>query len=340
MQHWLVWNRRPAERIRTGCGIILFIMKQIHTVTLNPVIDLIYQVESFEKGTTFRCGLFDKIPAGKGVNVSYALRHLGERSHAHVLLGENELALFRDRFDRLGIHFHPYPGSFSTREHCTILESSTGSVTHVQTTGVRIPDSLLAAADEGLQKSIHPGDLLVLSGSIPPGIPASVYGDWIKTFQSRQVTIILDASGEALIHGAKASPTVVKLNQLEAEQLTGIPLTTEKQELEALRQLLDTTDIPIVVISLGSRGVIASDRSSIWSMGVPLSKHEVKDTVGCGDTMVAGIAAALKQNEPLKPMLRFAVASASAAAIHAGPAQFHSDDIERMLPRVQIERIA
>ncbi|MFB3787757.1 MAG: PfkB family carbohydrate kinase [bacterium] len=114
-------------------------MTQIHTVTLNPVIDLIYETDRFEKGTTFRCDRYEQIPAGKGINVSYALSYLGEPSHAYLLIGEPELSLFGQACQERGIQFHPFAGPFPTRCHCTILERETGFVTHVQTKGMLAP---------------------------------------------------------------------------------------------------------------------------------------------------------------------------------------------------------
>ncbi|HOJ61246.1 MAG TPA: hexose kinase [bacterium] len=309
-------------------------MPQIHTVTLNPVIDLIYETDRFEKGTTFRCGRYEQIPAGKGINVSYALSYLGETSHAYLLIGEQELSLFGRVCHERGIQFHPFAGPFQTRYHCTILERATGSVTHVQTTGMPVPSEAFEILRHVLEQQIGPGDILVLSGSIAPGLPAPAYRDLIELSKAKGALTILDSSGPPLRLGTAAGPYVIKANEKETQELTGLALENETQEWEALRRIREIPGLAHGVISLGERGMIAGNHTAGWRLHVPMRPGEVKDTVGCGDSLVAGLALGLKQGMQPPDLYRFAIACASAAAAQTGPGRFEKNAVETMLSRV------
>ncbi len=312
-------------------------MTRIHTVTLNPVIDLIYETGRFEKGTTFRCGRFEQIPAGKGINVSYALSCLGEPSHAYLLIGEQEVHWFGKACHERGIHFHPFAGPFPTRRHCTILERETGSVTHVQTQGMPVPVEAYEILRQGLEQQLARGDILVLSGSVAPGLPAAAYRELITMSNAKGAVTILDSSGPPLRLGMTAGPFVVKANEKEAGELTGLALQDEAREWEALRRMREYPGLAHGVISLGARGILAGNPAAAWRLRVSMRPGEVKDTVGCGDTQVAGLALGIKQGMDPPGLYRFAIACASAAAVQAGPGRIDKNTVEAMLERVACE---
>ncbi len=311
----------------------------IHTVTLNPVIDLIYCIESFEKGTTFRCDDYTFIPAGKGINVSYALACMGVTSHACLVLGENDTSPYVNACNQRGIELSLIAGHFRIRRHCTILETGLGSVTHAQTKGEEIPDGLVHDLIYDLYCRIRPGDIVVLSGSVPPGIPDTIYCDIIEECKKKQVSVILDTSGEPLSRGIQCTPDMIKANKKEAEVILGHPLSDEQDECEWVKEIHRFSKVPTVVISLGERGLLAGCDEGIWKLNVPMKSSEVFDTVGCGDAMVGGLVYGWYHG--LKPYDAFcqAVAWASAAALQIGPANLLADDVRTMLQRVLSQRI-
>ncbi len=311
-------------------------MPRIHTITLNPVIDLIFEVGQFEKGTTFRSEEYNMIPAGKGLNASNALACLDEPSHSYALIGAKDLDLFADICSKRNIQCHAFSGNFQTRRHCTILESQVGSTTHVQIKGEKVPLEPLRDLIEDFSKTIKPGDWAAFSGSVPPGIHDSIYADMIVLCKSRGVKTLLDASGEPLRQGAAAAPDLIKLNQTEAEELTGMPVHDKNDALTAIQIIREQFDIPLIAISLGEEGLAVGLEDDVLHLVIPMSEAEVKDIVGCGDAMVGGILYGIIREAGTETLFRYAIACASAAALHSGPSRFKRSDMENMLSRLEV----
>lgn len=311
-------------------------MRPIHTITLNPVIDLIYEVDEFEKGTTFRCGEFHLIPAGKGLNVSNALATMGEETRAYIPVGWRESGVFAEACRERGIHYHPYPGVFQTRYHCSILETRSRSTTHIQVRGDRVPLSPIRELTNDLKKHVQPGDWVALSGSIPPGVPTDIYAKLIENFRKRKINSLLDASGEPLRKGALAKPDLLKVNQAEAEELSGIPARNVNDACQSLRAIYETTHTPLIALSMGKQGLVAGIDGEILHLRVPMNESAVKDTTGCGDAMVAGMLYGLNRGFDPEALFRYGIACASAAALCVGPAQFEWSDMEKMLNLAQV----
>ncbi|MFB3784850.1 MAG: PfkB family carbohydrate kinase [bacterium] len=188
-----------------------------------------------------------------------------------------------------------------------------------------------------LEQQIASGDILVFSGSIAPGLPVDAYRELIALSNAKGAMVLLDSSGPPLRLGMAAGPFVVKANKTEAEELTGLVLQDEAREWEALRRILEFPGLAHGVISLGARGMIAGNHASGWRLRVPMDPGEVKDTVGCGDTLVAGLVLGLKQEMNTPDLYRFAIACASAAAVQTGPGRFVKNAVEAMLARVECE---
>lgn len=317
--------------------MVLYGENMIHTLTLNPVIDLIYCVDDYEKGTTFRCSEFHHIPAGKGINVSYALACMGVPSHAYLVLGESDTALYTQACHERSIDLSMATGDFRVRRHCTILESNTGSVTHVQTKGETIPDGLIGDLIGDLVRRVYRHDIVVLSGSVAPGVNTGVYASIIGQCHAKSVLTILDTSGSPLHEGLKAKPTLLKANQAEAEELTGQPVNMDDPTV--IKNLHEENGIPYLLVSFGEEGLLAGCKGGIWKISVPMDSTEVFDTVGCGDAMVAGMAYGFMNELDIEESFQTAIAWASAAALQVGPARLEANDVKEMLKRVKSVRM-
>ncbi|MEW6237880.1 MAG: hexose kinase [Candidatus Omnitrophota bacterium] len=311
-------------------------MTTIRTLTLNPVIDLIYSVDRFEKGSTFRCDDFLYLPAGKGINVTNALACMGESSCAYLPLGKDDVPLYIAACRQRPIELHYAAGDFRIRRHCTILERKTGSVTHAQTRGETMPPALMDELVEELVGGMEPEDIAILSGSVPPGVSPSIYAEIITRCQKKGARTILDASGPPLREGAAAQPFLLKINQNETEQLLGESMT---EAADIVREIHRRFGIPRIVISLGEKGAVAGGEEGIIRLRLPMDPSEVRDTVGCGDAMTGGIAWGMKRDLPWEEICRCGIAWASAAACCAGPAHLDPHCVEKMLDRVEIRRM-
>ncbi|MDP8245921.1 MAG: hexose kinase [Candidatus Hinthialibacter antarcticus] len=313
-------------------------MPDIYTITLNPVVDLIYCVSSFEKGDTVRSRAFECVPAGKGLNVTTVLAALGVPSTAYMLLGGNDEDMYRRYCDKRGVEMKAVTGGFSVRRHCTILEDG-GGVTHVQTRGCDVQKKWADELVEQLLSSLGTDDYVVISGSLPPGLPDDYYYNLIEQCRMCGALTILDASGPALMRGAKSHPYAVKINQEEAEELSGRNMNGAQQEFAALQAVHQISNIPFSVITLGSRGLIAGCEDGVWRMNVEMNPGEIHDSVGCGDALAAGLVVGMIQDLPPEDMFKTAIAAASAAVKHVGPGWLDRKQLEAMKARVKSRKI-
>ncbi|MDX9752326.1 MAG: hexose kinase [bacterium] len=311
----------------------------IHTITFNPVVDLIYHVPHFQKGTTFRCADFQMVPAGKGINVSYALSCLEETSATYTILNEACFPLYQHACSQHGITFLPVTGPVMMRYHATLLDNGDRTVTHIQTKGEPVSPLLADRLIDTLINRLNPRDIVVISGSLPLGIDPSIYSVMIEECKDYQALVVLDASGEPLAKGVAARPFVVKINQSETEELVGFPLESLEAGAQAMMVLQSRHAVPILILTLGAGGMIAGTPQGIWHVSLPMAEEEVVDTVGCGDALAAGLAYGLARNKSEADLFRYAIACASAAARHAGPSHFQKTELPPLLERVRIQRL-
>ncbi len=314
-------------------------MQTIHTLTLNPVIDLIYRLDAYEKGSTARSEEFKKVPAGKGFSVAYALAHLGESPVAYAPLGENDEALYQKYCDSLGVILKAVTGNFEVRQHCTILETNPPRVTHLQSTSNQIPEEIIDDVIRLLYWNLQIEDMVVISGSLPSSVKADTYADVIREAKKCGAITILDSSGEALSHGIRAHPYAVKLNQEEAEALAERKITSGQTAFGVVQAIHRMSGTPLVVVSLGEQGLVAGCEEGVWRMSIPVEPHKIVDTVGCGDSMTAGIAKGLKHDWTFEETLRYSIAVATAATFRIGPGHLNPADISALQERIQCQKI-
>jgi 1-phosphofructokinase family hexose kinase len=311
----------------------------IHTVTFNPVIDLIYHVPNFKKGTTFRSKDFSMVPAGKGITVSYALSCLDEVSHAYAVISEDRLQVYQNACEERGILFHPVAGNLKMRYHTTLLDQHDRSVTHIQTKGDPVPPNLVDALIDELMNNLQNEDIVVLSGSLPEGVDPSIYAVLIDECKEYQAYVVLDTSGDALVEGAGARPFVLKINADEAGELTKRKIKKTEDAVDVIKEIRDQTFIPFVIITLGGEGMLASSQKGIWKYEIPMQDEEIVDTVGCGDAFAAGLVYAISWKKPEEDVFGWGIACATAAATHAGPSHFHKSEIKALRERIRIQRL-
>jgi 1-phosphofructokinase len=278
---------------------------QVVTVTLNPAIDQTVHVEGFQVGEVNRVGAVRQNAGGKGVNVASALADLGLRVVATGFLGRENAGIFEDLFRAKGIDDRFVRLGGSTRLGLKVVDNSCHNVTEINYPGLvpGIPDTeALLAALAGLAR---PGTWFVLSGSIPPGVPAGIYADMIGAIHERGGRVLLDTSGEPLRLALEKRPDIVKPNQRELEQLTGTVLDGVDDIARAASDLL-AQGAGLVAVSMGGRGALfASGEERL--LAVPPSVP-VQSTVGAGDTMVAGLVLARSMSQNLSDTARLATA--------------------------------
>jgi 6-phosphofructokinase 2 len=261
---------------------------------------------------------------------------MGGETMAFGFAGGNEGVILTTLLAKEGVPFTFVPINDETRSCYIISETDSSQQIRISTPGPR------ASAEEVNQLvervwALRPApDILVCGGSVPPGLPADIYAVIIRQAHEHGIKTILDSSGIYLKEGIIARPFLIKPNVREAEELLGRPLTSEKEMVDAARELV-RQGVEIAVISRGKDGLVAADR--LKSVKAVPPAVTALSTVGAGDSTVAGLAIAFEGEETLIHACRLAVAMGTAAVLTPGTTLARRADIERILPLVRAERL-
>lgn len=312
-------------------------MRTITAVALNPALDRTLLVPGFRVGTTARITSSRLDPGGKGINVARALRGLGAPVRVVGFLGEEDGHLIAGHLERAGIAaaFVPVPGA--TRVNLKIIDPDTRTLTEINDAGFSVAGTHLDRLVDLIRPALTETDLLVLTGSLPPGAPPAFYGQLIALAAAAGVSAILDADGDALAQALPARPALVKPNQAEAERVLGRPLPTRADLAAAAAELLQR-GAGTVVLSAGAAGAaLVSPTARLWATPPAIRPGSA---VGAGDSMVAALSLALVRGLPAAEALRLAVAAGAAAASREGTQVCTRADVEALLPHVALEVLA
>jgi 1-phosphofructokinase len=306
----------------------------IATVTLNPAIDKTMLVPGFCIGGTNR-GQVERLDyGGKGINVARAARHFGCSVSAFGFLAATDGRAISDELTAAGIsnEFVYVPGE--TRVNLKIKDPTAGTETEINEPGFKVEPGHLRSLENKIGQNAGRCSVMVFSGSLPPGVPTSVYADFIGIARQCGARTILDAGGAALKKGIAARPDLVKPNLAETEELLGIHIRSEEDLLQASRELL-ALGPRMVVISLGKDGALAASAEKYWR-GTPPSV-QAESSIAAGDSMVGALAYAMVKNLAPAEAIRLAVAAGTATVAMRGSNVAGRDLIDQVLPRVFVE---
>jgi 1-phosphofructokinase family hexose kinase len=316
----------------------------IYTVTLNPTIDRTLTVPGFAAGGTFKATASGCLAAGKGINVARVVATLDEPVTALGIVGEHDAAVFAATLDELGVENRLLPVAGATRNSVTVLDPTTGAQTHLREQGFAPPVEALARVEAALHEA-GPGDWVVLSGSLPPGVPDHLYRTLVRVCNRQGAHALLDANGPALLCGVSAPPTLLKPNLFELWQVDrGWAEVTAERDLSDVpmgdvlvaAQRVQAQGISMVVVSLGAQGVLGLEEGRAWRAWTVLDRPVV-DAVGSGDALAAGLVVAMARKQSFTAALRLGVACGAANALVAGAGCCRRADIERLVERAQVE---
>ena len=302
----------------------------IIAVGMNPALDRILMVKNLEIGATLKADSVKLVPSGKGANIAAVMHLLGEDVIHTGFLGIDEVNLYKNHLNGIECDFFEIDGK--TRTDTTIIDPVNGTETHIREPGFTVTPQQVDEFLSNLFSRIHEGDLVTLSGSLPPGAPPDTYAHIIHSCKNIGAEVFLDTSGEALHEGAKAAPTLMKPNDEELEELTGRTLTSHADIISAAHDLLNTS-VEAVAVSLGARGAVLVDQNENWR-GRAVAP-EVVNTVGCGDAFACGWLWARRQSLPLGVQLREALAVGGANAMTNGAGIIDPAHIDLMRQRAE-----
>lgn len=305
----------------------------IYTVTLNPAVDRELTVATLEYDTVLRATHWQVDCGGKGFNVARMLAALGLESVALAFAGGRSGELLRDGLQDLGITTDFVWVEGETRTNVSIVSQAHDHYIKVNEPGPTIAAARQAELLDKIRGLAREGDLWVLAGSLPPGVPPTIYADVIESLRACGARAVLDTSGAALQHGCQAGPYLVKPNAYEAHLLTGLPVDSRAEIVRAaaaVRRLGPAN----VVVSLGKEGALLLEDGLAWIASSP--PIEERNPIGAGDSMVGGLVWGLHQELGLKGALRWGVACGAATASLSGTSVGTQRLVEALVEQVEL----
>ena len=306
----------------------------IYTVTLNPAVDRELTVPELAFDHVLRATAWQVDFGGKGFNVSRLLRALGQDLVAVGFAGGRAGELLQDGLRSLEIATEFIWVAGETRTNVSIVNQDHSHYLKANEPGPTISRDSLNALVKKVTSLAEPGDWWVLAGSLPPGVPDSIYADLITVIQKQGGSVILDTSGDSLALGCRAKPYLVKPNAYEAAQLTKLPVESLEQIGQA-GQAVRATGPANVVISLGKDGALLLTVAGGWIAKAP--KIEQRNPIGAGDSMVGGIVWGLHRGLDIKDALAWGIACGAATASLSGTAVGDKALVETLLSEVQVD---
>jgi 1-phosphofructokinase family hexose kinase len=308
----------------------------IFTVTLNPAVDREMTVDAITFDTVLRASDWRVDCGGKGFNVARMLKSLGISSVALGFAAGKSGEMLNDKLQALGIETDFVWVEGETRTNVSIVSSENGQYVKVNEPGPTITGADLAQLGKTIGDRVKAGDWWVLAGSLPPGVPQTYYTELINIIQSAGAKVFLDTSDEALRQNCAAKPLLVKPNDEEAHELTGLPVGT-KAEIAAVGAAISAMGPRNVIISLGKEGAVLVHDGKAWLAASP--EIIAANPIGAGDSMVAGVVWGLSQGDSMQEALCKGIACGAATASQKGTSVGSLDQVNQLLAEVQLKEI-
>ena len=281
----------------------------VYTVTFNPAIDYVVHTAEMRLGEVNRSSSEEMYFGGKGINVSIVLNELGTPS---IALGFT--AGFTGEAIENGIKAMGIKSDFvrlKTGNSRINVKIKAGEETELNGQGPHIDDEALEALFVKLDK-LSDGDTLVLAGSIPSSLPSDIYERIMQRLSDRKIRTVVDATNDLLLNVLKYKPFLIKPNNHELGEMFGVTLSEDEEIERYARKLKDMGAINVLISMAGDGAMLITEDGQRFRVGVP--KGKVRNSVGAGDSMVAGFVAGYMKTQDYRVALNMGTAAGSATA--------------------------
>ena len=302
----------------------------IYTVTLNPSIDFIVRIDKVEIGEVNRMESDDKFAGGKGINVSRILQRLGVDNTATGFIGGFTGRFVTDGLDAEGIKTKFVAVDQDTRINVKIKADQE---TEINGAGPIINEYQLAEL-EAVLSSVSADDVVVFAGSAPSNLGNKVYNKLIPLVRETGAQVVCDFEGQTLIDSLEFIPQLVKPNNHELGDIFGVTLT-ELPEIERYAKEILAKGAQNVIISMAGDGALLVSPNGTY-FAKPI-KGEVKNSVGAGDSMVAGFTGKLATTGDVIEAFKWGVACGTATTFSDDLAT--ADYIQETYEKVEVEKL-
>ncbi len=303
----------------------------IYTVTFNPAIDYVMRIPELRTGLVNRSENEEIYFGGKGINVSIILNELGIKTKA---LGFS--AGFTGTAIEQGVNAQGIETDFVRLDSgCSRINVKIKSKQETELNG-QGPEISAEAIDQLFDKldKIENGDTLVLAGSIPNTLPENIYEKILERLSGKEISVAVDATKDLLVNVLKYKPFLIKPNNHELSEIFGAEIKTNEDIVKYAKQLQEKGAVNVLVSMAGNGSILVDENGKVHVMGVPDGK--AVNSVGAGDSMVAGFIAGYTEKKDYQYALELGTASGSATAFSEGLAK--KDDIYRLLSILQSDK--
>lgn len=285
----------------------------VYTVTFNPALDYVVRVDGFQVGEVNRTSREEIQLGGKGINVSTVLSHLGVENVALGFLAGFTGQALEEGLRREGIHTDfIWLEQGLTRINVKIKADQESEING------QGPNIDAAALDQLFRKldKLERDDVLIVSGSVPSTLPGDVYEQILARLQGRGIHFVVDATRDLLCNVLPYHPFLIKPNNIELGEIFGRTLNTDEEIRDCAAQLQQRGARNVLVSMAGDGSLLLDETGACYRVGVP--KGKVRNSVGAGDSMVAGFVAGWLKTGDYAYAQRLGAAAGSATAFSDG----------------------
>jgi len=304
----------------------------IYTITLNPALDRTIWIDRIRDDVSNRILDEQSFAGGKSIDVSKVLKNFGIDNIALGFVGGFAGRELEGRLLNEGIQTDFVRVSGETRTNIILHEKETARQLAFNARGPEIRPSELMQLVEQIERLPCP-EIVTIGGSLPPGVSPEIYRKIITMVGRCRARVVLDVDGEGLRSGIKAHPNIIKPNIHELSELVQHELKEMDEIVEAARQI-NRGGVEIVLVSMGPRGILLVAKGEEYVAVPPEAK--VENTIGAGDSAVAGFVYGLVTGKYLKEALVCAAAAGTATTIHSGTALGQKEDFLNLVPQVKL----
>lgn len=309
----------------------------ILTVTLNPAVDEEYFVPEFRPGGWFRTTKSARSPGGKGINISMLLAQYGYTSTATGFLAGFNGEYIRNamRRSRIPTNFVHVQGE--TRTNMYVTDETGNMETGISEQGPHIPPEAVNRLRKVYARILPRTRMVVMGGSIPPGVPEGIFGEFIALAKAQSIPTIVDAVGPPLLSALDAGPTVLKLDHRFMSKVLGTSLSSLDYLIDEVSKF-HARGVEWAVASYRTYGDVFFSPEGIYL--ALADRKSVRSIFTASDALLAGLIVAHEEKMSVQDSIRFSMASAWESATHTGKGIRNRKAVEEFIPRVEIERLS
>lgn len=309
----------------------------IVTFTMNPAIDVSAAVPRVVPRYKLRCTSVRRDPGGGGINVARVAARLGSHVQAIYPVGGPIGDLLKRLVDAEAVASQTIAVSQDTRESFTVGEEETGRQYRFVLPGPELTSDEWGQCLAAVAQIRPAPTFFVASGSMPTGVPDDFLAQAVRVAKALDAKVVVDTSGRALAAALGEGVFLVKPNLRELQELVGSPLNDREQQLAAARSLIEKRAVETVALTLGHLGaLLVTQRQAFYAPVLPVEPVSV---VGAGDSFLGAMVWSLDAGQGIEEAFRYGVAAGSAALLSAGTGLCKAEDIRRLYPQVQLQRL-